>query len=66
MEESRDVGSVGTVLASMHEVDAQYSTYQAWLCRPVTPALLEAGGTGVQGQPVLLIESSLDCKRSLF
>lgn len=39
MEEPRDVGSVGTVLASMHEVDAQYSINQVWLCRPVTPAL---------------------------
>lgn len=38
MEEPRDVGSVGTVLASMHEVDAQCSIDQVWLCRPVTPA----------------------------
>lgn len=27
---------------------------------------VESGGTGVRGQPVLLIESSLDCKRFLF
>lgn len=34
-------------------------------CNPSSQEM-EAGGTGMGGQPVLLIESSLDCKRSLF
>lgn len=67
MEEPRNVGSVGTVLASMHEVGPWHSkpgmVVQA--CNPSSQEV-EAGGTGVGGQPVLLIESSLDCKRSLF
>lgn len=39
MEEPRNVGSVGTVLASMHEVGPWHSISLEWLCRPVTPAL---------------------------
>lgn len=39
MEEPRDAGSVGTVLASMHEVGPQHSMNREWFCRPVAPAL---------------------------
>jgi hypothetical protein len=34
-------------------------------CNPSSQKV-EAGGAGVRGQPVLLMESSLHCKRSLF